>query len=446
MFDNLTDRLESVFKTLRGHAKLSEKNIKDALREVRLALLEADVNFRVVKRFINQIQERAIGREVMKSLTPGQQMIKIVHEELIALMGKESAPLKRAATPPTIYMLVGLQGSGKTTSCAKLAKTVKKEGRRTLLVAADIYRPAAIDQLKTLGRQIDVEVFSLGSDEDPVEICRQGVEHAKSEHIDTVILDTAGRLHIDQALMEELQRIRAGVNPIELLLVADAMTGQDAVNIAEAFNRDLDITGVILTKMDGDARGGAALSIKAVTGKPIKLVGMGEKLEPLQIFHPDRMASRILGMGDVLSLIEKAESTFSEQKQKELEKKILANSFTLEDFRDQLRQLQKMGSFEQLLQMIPGMGKISKMKGMVPSTRDLKQIEAIISSMTPQERRNHKIINKSRRRRIAKGSGTNIGDVNRLIKKFEQARKMMKNLKKSGKFGKLMQRPGIFPG
>ncbi|MBN1354664.1 signal recognition particle protein [bacterium] len=440
MFENLTDRLQSVFKTLRGHAKLTEGNIAEALREVRLALLEADVNFKVVKRFINQVQERAVGKEVFKSLTPGQQVIKIVHEELVDLLGREKAAMVRAPMPPTVVMLVGLQGSGKTTSCAKLAKTFKKEGRQPMLVAADIYRPAAIDQLKTLGTQIDVPVYAPGTDINPVEICESGLAAAKREGIDTVILDTAGRLHIDRALMDELRNIKSKTNPSEILLVADAMTGQDAVNIAQSFNNDLDISGVILTKLDGDARGGAALSIKSVTGKPIKLVGMGEKLDPLEVFHPDRMASRILGMGDVLSLIEKAESTLSEEQRKSMEKKLLESSFTLEDFKDQLVQLRKMGSFEQLLQMIPGMGKMVQMQGAVPTEKEFKQIEAMISSMTPEERRNHKIINTSRRRRIAGGSGSDIADVNRLLKQFDQARKMMKNIKTSRMFGKITQK------
>ncbi len=439
MFDSLSDRLQVAFKTLRGHAKLTENNISEALREVRLALLEADVNFRVVKRFINRVQERAVGQNVMKSLTPGQQVIKIVHQELIALMGDKAEKLVRASNPPSVYMLVGLQGSGKTTSGAKLARMIKKEGRKTLLVAADVYRPAAIDQLQTLGRQIGVEVFAPGQDYDPVDICADGMAHAEMEGIDTVILDTAGRLHVDLALMEELRRIKEEVNPVEVLLVADAMTGQDAVNIAESFNRDLDITGVILTKLDGDARGGAALSIKAVIGKPIKLVGTGEKIDPLETFYPDRMASRILGMGDMLSLIEKAESSISVEKQKDLERKLLENSFTLEDFRDQLGQLKKLGSFDQIMQMIPGMGKMAKMPGMAPSDKDIGKIEAVISSMTLRERHNHKIINTSRRRRIAKGSGSSLADVNRLLKQFEQTRKMMKNIKKMGKMGKMLQ-------
>ena len=439
MFDSLSDRLQTVFKSLRGHAKLTERNITDALREVRFALLEADVNFRVVKKIINQIKERAVGSDVLKSLTPGQQVIKIVHEELIKLMGKEAEPLVRAPSPPTIYMLVGLQGSGKTTSCAKLAKMMTKSGRRTLLVAADIYRPAAIDQLKTLGRQIGVDVFSLGSDIDPVDIAVQGLAQMASAGYDTMILDTAGRLHIDIALMDELQRIRERIKPTEILLVADAMTGQDAVNIAENFNRDLDISGVILTKLDGDARGGAALSIKAVTGKPIKLVGMGEKLDPLQTFHPDRMASRILGMGDMLSLIERAENMIDEKERSKMEEKLRKNTFTLEDFRDQMTNLRKMGSLDQLMQMIPGMGKLAKMPGMAPKEKDMKRIEAVISSMTPDERRNHKIINSSRKRRIARGSGTDVADVNRLLKQFDQTRKMMKNFQKTANVDKLLQ-------
>ncbi len=432
MFDNLSDRLQSVFKKLRGHAKLTEGNITEALREVRIALLEADVNFRVVKRFINKVQERAVGVDVLKSLTPGQQVIKIVHQELIELMGKEVEPLMRSATPPTIYMLAGLQGSGKTTSCGKLANMMKSEKRKTLLVAADIYRPAAIDQLKTLGRQIGVDVYAPGAEFDPVDICYEAVEKAKKELYDTVILDTAGRLHIDTALVDELKRIKAKVHPHEILLVADAMTGQDAVNIAMNFNNELDLTGVILTKLDGDARGGAALSIKSATGKPIKLVGMGEKLTPLEAFHPDRMASRILGMGDILSLIEKAEKQISEEERVKMQQKLLDSSFNLEDFKKQITQVQKMGSLEQIISMIPGMGKMAKMQGVMPSEKDITQVVAIIDSMTVEERQHPKIINTNRRRRIAQGSGTSLVDVNRLLKQFEQTRKMMKNFKKMG--------------
>lgn len=443
MFDSLSDRLQSVFKKLRGQARLTESNISDALREVRIALLEADVNFRVVKRFVNRVKERAVGTDVLKSLTPGQQVIKIVHQELIELMGATAEPLTRSQTPPTVYMLVGLQGSGKTTSCGKLAKMIKGEQRKTLLVAADIYRPAAIDQLKTLGRQIGVDVFAPGAEYDPVDICRDAVAHAEMESFDTVILDTAGRLHVDRALMDELKRIRETVTPREILLVADAMTGQDAVNIAGSFNQDLDISGVILTKLDGDARGGAALSIKAVTGKPVKLVGMGEKLNPLEPFHPDRMASRILGMGDMLSLIEKAEREISEEDRQKMQKKLFESSFNLEDFKKQITQIQRLGSLDQVMSMIPGMGKVSKMQGMMPSEKDITHVVAIIDSMTPEERRNPKIINTPRRRRIARGSGTTLMDVNRLLKQFEQTRKMMKNFKKMGKnkrvgFGKGM--------
>ena len=433
MFDSLSDRLQGVFKTLRGHAKLNENNIQDALREVRIALLEADVNFRVVKRFVNKVKERAVGTDVLKSLTPGQQVIKIVHQELIDLMGATAEPLTRSKQDPTVYMLAGLQGSGKTTSCGKLAKMMKSERRKCMLVAADIYRPAAIDQLKTLGKQIGVEVYAPGAEYDPVDICRDAVEKAKLENFDTVILDTAGRLHIDTALMDELKRIKENTKPQEILLVADAMTGQDAVNIATTFNTDLDINGVILTKLDGDARGGAALSIKAVTGKPVKLVGMGEKLNPLEAFHPDRMASRILGMGDMLSLIEKAEREISEDERAKMQKKLMDNSFNLEDFKKQIGQIQKLGSMDQVMSMIPGMGKVAKMQGMMPSEKDIKHVVAIIDSMTPEERRNPKIINTNRRRRIARGSGTSLMDVNRLLKQFEQTRKMMKNFKRMGK-------------
>ncbi len=432
MFDNLSDRLQSVFKKLKGQARLTENNISEALREVRIALLEADVNFRVVKKFINKVQERAVGADVMKSLTPGQQVVKIVHQELIDLMGREAAPLTRSPAPPTVYMLAGLQGSGKTTSCGKLAKMIKSENRKTLLVAADIYRPAAIDQLKTLGRQIGVDVYAPGAEYDPVDICKDAVEKAKSEIYDTVILDTAGRLHIDTALMDELKRIKESVKPQEILLVADAMTGQDAVNIAITFNTELDLNGIILTKLDGDARGGAALSIKSATGKPVKLVGVGEKLTPLEPFHPDRMASRILGMGDILSLIEKAEKEISEEDRKTMQQKLMDSSFNLDDFKKQIGQVRKLGSMEQIMSMIPGMGKIAKMPDMMPSEKEVTRVEAIIDSMTPEERKHPKIINTSRRRRIARGSGTEMMDVNRLLKQFEQTRKMMKNIKKMG--------------
>lgn len=444
MFDSLSDRLQGVFKKLRGHARLTEDNISEALREVRIALLEADVNFRVVKQFINRVSERAVGADVLKSLTPGQQVIKIVHQELINLMGREVEPLSRSSSAPTIYMLVGLQGSGKTTSCGKLARMMLAEKRKTLLVAADIYRPAAIDQLKTLGRQIGVDVYAPGAEFDPVDICRDAVAKGRSELYDTVILDTAGRLHIDTALMDELKNIRTAVKPQEILLVADAMTGQDAVNIAIAFNADLDISGVILTKLDGDARGGAALSIKSATGKPIKLVGMGEKLTPLEPFHPDRMASRILGMGDILSLIEKAEKEISNEERQKMQEKLLDSSFNLEDFKKQIGQIQKLGSMEQIMSMIPGMGKMAKMPGMMPSEKEIRQVVAIIDSMTVEERRHPKILSTSRRRRIAAGSGTDLMDVNRLLKQFEQTRQMMKNFKKMGGKNRMKMGKGMF--
>ncbi len=440
MFDNLTGRLQSVFKKLRGHGRLTEKNISDAMREVRLALLEADVNYKVVKNFINTVKQRAVGTEVLKSLTPGQQVIKVVKEELTRLMGESNTKLKSAPRPPTIIMMVGLQGSGKTTSAGKLAKRYLQGGMKPLLVAADIYRPAAIDQLVTVGKQVGSDVFQMGALANPVVICQNGIQKAKEENKDVVIIDTAGRLHIDDALMQELRNIRKKVNPTEILLVADAMTGQDAVTIAEKFNKDLDIDGVVLTKLDGDARGGAAISINAVTGKPIKLVGMGEKLDPLEPFHPERMASRILGMGDVLSLIEKAESAVSEERRLELERKIREESFTLEDFLDQLRQIRSMGPLDNLLSMIPGMPDAGTLKGAGEPEEDLKLIEAIICSMTPEERQNHQIINGSRRRRIARGSGTTVSDVNRLLKQFAMTRKMMKNFKKMNKFSRFTKR------
>lgn len=430
MFDSLADRIQGAFRKLSGRGRLTESNITDALREVRMALLEADVNLMVVKNFINQVKARAVGVEVLKSLTPAQQVIKIVNEELTKLLGERAEPIKTAAKPPTLIMMVGLQGSGKTTSCAKLAKGFKKQGLQPMLVAADIYRPAAIDQLKTLGAQIEVEVFALPPTVSPVKICTSAVEDARKKNKDVVILDTAGRLHIDERLMKELRDIKAQVKPTEVLFVADAMTGQDAVNSAERFNSDLGVDGIILTKMDSDARGGAAISIKTVTGKPIKLVGVGEKLDLLEPFHPDRMASRILGMGDVLSLIEKAQDAISREQALELQQKIRDKEFTLEDFRDQLRRVRNMGPLEQIMGLIPGMKNLmSSIKGNEPE-KDFKLIEAIINSMTPNERRDHAIIGPGRRRRIAKGSGTSIADVNRLIKQFVQARKMMREMQR----------------
>ena len=432
MFDNLSDKLEGVFKKLRGHGKLSEKNITDGLKEVRIALLEADVHYRVVKRFIADIRERALGQEVMGSLTPGQQVVKIVHEQLTELMGRQHQELDLSGTRPVSVMLVGLQGSGKTTTAGKLAVYIRKKGRNPFLVPADVYRPAAIDQLKKLGQQLDVPVYPSEAQMDPVDICQDARLAAQKSGCDTLLLDTAGRLHIDEKLMEELRRIKAATTPSDILLVADAMTGQDAVNIAETFDKTLDIGGVVLTKMDGDARGGAALSINAVTGKPIKFVGVGEKLNDLEQFHPDRMSSRVLGMGDVLTMIEKAQSVIDEKKARELEKKLRKQQFTLEDFRDQMAQIRKMGSLSDIIGMIPGMRKAKQLQNMEVDEGELVKIEAMINSMTRQERRYHHIINGSRRKRIAKGSGTRVQDVNNLLKNYTQILKMMKKINKGG--------------
>ena len=431
MFESLGSRLNKVFKKLKGYGKLSEEQIQEGLREVRLALLEADVNYKVVKEFIAGVRKRALGQEVMDSLTPGQQVVKIVHDELVSLLGRHNQQLDLAGRQPAVIVLVGLQGSGKTTTAGKLARWLRKKGRKPLLVPADVYRPAAIEQLMTLGRQLDIPVFPSETAMEPVDIARKAVAHAGLNSLDTVIIDTAGRLHVDEELMSELKAIKETVSPQEILLVADAMTGQDAVNIASAFDRDLSITGVVLTKLDGDARGGAALSIQSVTGKPVKLVGVGEKLDALEPFHPDRIANRILDMGDVLSLIEKAQEVMDRDKAVELQKKLTSNAFTLEDFRDQLRQLRKLGSLEQIMSMIPGFSKMKKMKGLMPDERELVKIEAIINSMTPLERRKHTIINASRRKRIAKGSGTSVQDVNALLKNYAQMNKMFKKMKKN---------------
>lgn len=435
MFDALSDKLNSVFKQLKGHGKLSEKNIADGLREVRMALLEADVHFQVVKKLVADIKERALGQEVMGSLTPGQQVVKIVNESLTQLMGTAHEGLSLAGEKPVSVMLVGLQGSGKTTTAGKLAILLRKSGKQPYLVPADVYRPAAIDQLKKIGAQLGIPVFDSSPDMDPVDICRTARTAAQKAGCDTLVLDTAGRLHIDAALMDELSRIRSAAKPSDILLVADAMTGQDAVNIASAFNETLDIGGVVLTKMDGDARGGAALSIRSITGKPIKFIGVGEKLADLEAFHPDRMASRILGMGDVMSIIEKAQAVVDEKQAVELEKKLRKNQFTLEDFRDQMRQIRKMGSLTDILGMIPGFGKLKQMQNLEVDEKELVHIEAIINSMTPDERRQHSIINGSRRKRIANGSGTSVQDVNRLLKNYTQAMKMMKKFNKSGMRG-----------
>ncbi|RJX35215.1 MAG: signal recognition particle protein [Desulfarculus sp.] len=432
MFDHLSDRLAQTFKRLKGHGRLSEGNISEALREVRLALLEADVNYKVAKDFIARIQERAVGQEVMKSLTPAQQVIKIVRDELTALMGGQAEPLILTGKPPLLFMLVGLQGSGKTTTAAKLALMLRKRGRSPYLVPADTQRPAAIEQLQKLGAEIKVPVFASDPSQAPVDICVQALSGAARENCDLIILDTAGRLHVDDALMAELEGIRNKLAPAEVLLVADAMTGQDAVNVAQAFHERLGLSGVVLSKVEGDARGGAALSIRAVTGVPIKLVGVGEKLDALEAFHPDRMAGRILGMGDVLTLVEKAGEAFEAEQAQAMAKKMAANAFTLDDFRDQLGQLKKMGSLEGLLSMLPGAGKLKGLKDMQPEEKELKRTEAIICSMTPSERADHQMINASRRRRIAQGSGTTVTDVNRLLKNFAQARKMMRSMAKLG--------------
>ena len=432
MFERLSDKLDAAFKKLKGRGKLTDKNIDEGLKEIRMALLEADVHFRVAKRFIADVKKRALGQEVLTSLTPGQQVIKIVNEELTELMGSHQEELNLSGPSPVSLMLVGLQGSGKTTTAGKLAVFLRNKGRKPYLVPADVYRPAAIDQLKKLGDQLNVPVFSASTDMDPVQIGRDAKIAAHQQGCDTLLLDTAGRLHIDQDLMDELVRINEAVEPADILLVADAMTGQDAVNIAQSFNEALDIGGVILTKMDGDARGGAALSIKEITGKPIKFIGVGEKLNALEPFHPDRLASSILGMGDVLTLIEKAQDVVDEKKAAELEKKLRKNQFTLEEFRDQMLQVRKMGSLGDIMKMIPGMGKLKQMKNMDLDETELVRIEAIINSMTPLERRRHGIINGSRRRRIAKGSGTRVQDVNRLLKDYTQLLKMLKKINKGG--------------
>ena len=434
-FESLSDRLQSVIKKIRGSQKITEDDLKETLREVRMALLEADVNFKVVKDFVARIKERAMGQEVQASLTPGQFIIKIVNEELTDLLGGTQSKLTVASKPPTVIMLVGLQGAGKTTTAGKLANHLRKNGKKPLLVAGDVYRPAAIKQLQVLGEQLDMPVFTLGDKVSPVEIAKQAMSKAFSLACDTVIIDTAGRLHINEELMGELQDIKNTVKPHEILLVVDAMTGQDAVAVAEAFNNDLGIDGLIVTKLDGDARGGAVLSVKAVTGCPVKFVGVGEKLDALETFHPDRMASRILGMGDVLSLIEKAQSVFNAEDAARLEKKMRKEEFTLEEFLEQMQQVKKLGSLESILGMLPGMGNISqKLKDANVDEKEMARVEAIIRSMTHSERRHPNIINGSRRKRIAAGSGMRVQDVNKLLKNFEQSKLMMKKLKGMNKF------------
>ncbi|KGL40898.1 signal recognition particle protein [Listeria newyorkensis] len=442
-FEGLAGRLQETMNKIRGKGKVNEADVKEMMREVRLALLEADVNFKVVKQFIKTVSERAVGSEVMKSLTPGQQVIKIVQEELTALMGGEESKIAVADKPPTVVMMVGLQGAGKTTTTGKLANLLRKKyNRKPLLVAADIYRPAAIKQLETLGNQLDMPVFSLGDQVSPVEIAKQAIAKAKEEHLDYVLIDTAGRLHIDTELMDELVAVKEIANPSEILLVVDSMTGQDAVNVAESFNAQLDITGVVLTKLDGDTRGGAALSIRSVTQKPIKFVGMGEKMEALESFHPDRMASRILGMGDVLSLIEKAQVSVDEDKARELEQKVKDMSMTLDDFLEQLQQVRQMGPLDELLKMMPGANKMKGLDNMNVDEKQLTHIEAIIKSMTKAEKDHPDIINANRRKRIARGSGRPIQEVNRLLKQFNEMKKMMKQMSGMGGSGKGKKKRG----
>lgn len=427
IFEGLSDKLQNAFGKLKSKGKLSEKDVKDAMREVKLALLEADVNFKVVKEFIKKVQERCVGQEVMQSLTPGQHVIKIVNEELTALMGDVQSKIMISSKPPTVIMMVGLQGAGKTTTSGKLGGYLKKQGKKPLLVACDVYRPAAIKQLQVVGEKLDIPVFSMGDKENPVNIAKAGFEHAKANSNDIVIIDTAGRLHVDELLMDELKNIKAEVKPHEILLTVDAMTGQDAVNVAESFNEALGIDGVVLTKLDGDTRGGAALSIRAVTNKPIKFIGMGEKLDDIEPFHPDRMASRILGMGDVLSLIEKAQETVDLEEAKKLEQKLRKQEFDFEDLLSQFEQIQKMGSMEKILGMMPGMGQLKDQLGNVDlNGKEMKRTKAIIQSMTIEERRNPSILNASRKKRIAKGSGTSVQDVNKLIKQLNEMKKMMK--------------------
>ncbi len=438
MFQNLTEKISAAFKKFKGKGKLTEEDVKVGMREIKLALLEADVNFKVVRDFIKKVTERAVGAEVLQSLLPAQQIIKIVNEELTALMGGEGERIKLASRPPTVIMMVGLQGAGKTTHCGKLAGMFKKQGRRPLLVACDVYRPAAVKQLQVVGEQLEIPVYSEGTDVSPVKIAKAGIEHAKQYGHDVVFIDTAGRLHIDEKMMEELKDIKEALEPQEILLVVDAMLGQDAVNVAESFNSLLDITGVVLTKLDGDTRGGAALSVRYVTGKPIKYVGVGEKLDAIEPFHPDRMASRILGMGDMLSLIEKAEAAYDEKQAEELEKKMRTSTFTLEDFLDQFRQIKKMGPMKDLLASIPGID-ASKLQGAQIDEKAIDRTEAIILSMTVKERQKPSIISPSRKRRIAAGSGTKVEDVNRLLKQFEQTCKMMKEMS-SGKFNRIMKK------
>ena len=440
MFETLSDRLQQVFKNLRGEGKLSAEHLEQSLKEIRMALLEADVNFKVVKGFTESLKTKALGQEVLGSLSPGQQVVKIVRDELVELLGGETARLNLRSQPPSVLMLVGLQGSGKTTSSGKLALWLQKQGHRPMLVSVDVYRPAAREQLKVIAGEIGVPIWEGESGEKPLELAQGALREARNAANDVLIIDTAGRLHIDKELMGELGEINDALKPSEVLFVADAMLGQDAVTSAKEFHEQLGFTGFILTKLDGDARGGAALSIKSVTGQPVKFVGTGEKYDALDLFHPDRLVSRILGMGDILSLIEKAEETIDKKKAQELQKKIVSNAFTLGDFRDQLQQIRKMGSLEQIMGMLPNIGPFKDLGKVQVDERELTRTEAIINSMTPKERRNHQLINGSRRKRIARGSGTTVQQVNQLLKQYIQTRKMMKGMtsggKKKGKKGK----------
>ncbi|TAA70418.1 signal recognition particle protein [Planococcus salinarum] len=445
-FEGLSERLQGTMTKIKGKGKVSEADVKEMMREVRFALIEADVNLKVIKEFVKKVSERAAGSDVMNSLTPGQQVVKIVKDELTELMGGEESKINFSTKQPTVIMMVGLQGAGKTTTTGKLAGLLrKKHNRKPLLVAADVYRPAAVQQLETIGKQLTIPVFSKGTDLSPVEIARQAIEHAKAEHMDTVIIDTAGRLHVDEALMQELKDIRALKEPDEIFLVVDAMTGQDAVNVAQTFDEAIGISGVILSKLDGDTRGGAALSIRTVTQKPIKFIGMGEKMDALDVFHPERMASRILGMGDMLSLIEKAQTNVDEEKAKQLEEKFRTSSFTFDDFLEQLDQVKQMGPLDEILKMMPGANKIKGLENAKVDESQMGRVEAIIRSMTIKEKTTPEIINANRKKRIARGSGTSIQDVNRLLKQFEDMKKMMKQMSgmNSKKGKKKMSMPGL---
>jgi signal recognition particle subunit SRP54 len=431
MFETLSEKLQRVFKNLRGEGKLTEQHLDEALKEIRMALLEADVNFKVVKQFTDKVKAEALGQEVMQSLTPGQQVVKIVRDELIEMLGGTNVRINFAPQPPSAIMLVGLQGSGKTTSSGKLAKWLQKGGHRPLLVSVDVYRPAARDQLKVIAKDIGVKLWEGNPNDKPLQLCQDALREARNTAHDVVVIDTAGRLHIDETLMNELLEIKDHVRPNEILFVADAMLGQDAVKSAQEFHQQLGFNGFILTKMDGDARGGAALSIKQVTGQPVKFVGIGEKYDALELFHPDRLVSRIMGMGDILSLIEKAEAVVDKKKAVELQEKMLSDNFTLDDFRDQLKQIRKMGALDQILAMLPSIGPFKDLQKVKVDEKELVRVEAIINSMTPKERRNHQLINGSRRKRIAKGSGTSVQQVNQLLKQYAQTRKMMKGMKNS---------------